>query len=495
MKTPEAPLLAPDCLPSDRVPAPAPLSPQASPMDKNTDPELMPPTPDGDDPPGVSADPMAVSAVSQELEEGDPASLSIPLETGFGIPSGLSPRVEEQELSENVSLPAEETNRPELGPGEDVEGVSEEPAPEDEGYTVWNYSFSQVPRFLSGSWSEFSTQPENFLKGCKWAPDGSCILTNSADNILRIYNLPPELYNEGEQLEYAEMAPVLRMVEGDTIYDYCWYSLMSSAQPDTSYVASSSRENPIHIWDAFTGELRASFRSYNHLDELTAAHSLCFSPDGSQLFCGFNRTVRIFSTSRPGRDCEVRATFAKKQGQSGIISCIAFSPTQPLYACGSYGCSLGLYTWDDGSPLALLGGHQGGITHLCFHPDGNRFFSGARKDAELLCWDLRQPGRPLWSLSREVTTNQRIYFDLDPLHPSLPLLATGSGQRVFPEPTESGDEGEEEVDLPLLSMRHVHLECQLQLWWCGGGPDTSVPDAHQDEKGQGGTEGGGREFI
>lgn len=36
------------------------------------------------------------------------------------------------------------------------------------------------------------------------------------------------------------------------------------------------------------------------------------------------------------------------------------------------------------------------------------------QDAELLCWDLRQPGHLLWSLSREVTTNQRIYFDLDP---------------------------------------------------------------------------------
>lgn len=70
---------------------------------------------------------------------------------------------------------------------------------------------------------------------------------------------------------------------------------------------------------------------------------------------------------------------AKKQGQSGIISCIAFSAVQPLYACGSYGRSLGLYASDDGSPLALLGGHQGGVTHLCFHPDGNRFFSGARK--------------------------------------------------------------------------------------------------------------------
>uniref|UniRef100_A0A1D5QZV1 Telomerase Cajal body protein 1 n=2 Tax=Macaca TaxID=9539 RepID=A0A1D5QZV1_MACMU len=503
MKTLETQPLAPDCCPSDQDPAPAHPSPHASPMDKNADPELMPPPLEREDPPRLSPDPVAGSAVPQELGEGDPVSLSTPLETEFGAPSELSPQIEEQELSENTRLPAEEANgslseeeanRPELGSEEAMEDASGEPAAEDEGDTAWNYSFSQLPRFLSGSWSEFSTQPENFLKGCKWAPDGSCILTNSADNILRIYNLPPELYHEGEQVEYAEMVPVLRMVEGDTIYDYCWYSLMSSAQPDTSYVASSSRENPIHIWDAFTGELRASFRAYNHLDELTAAHSLCFSPDGSQLFCGFNRTVRVFSTARPGRDCEVRATFAKKQGQSGIISCIAFSPAQPLYACGSYGRSLGLYAWGDGSPLALLGGHQGGITHLCFHPDGNRFFSGARKDAELLCWDLRQPGYPLWSLGREVTTNQRIYFDLDPLHPSLPLLATASGQRVFPEPTESGDEGEE-LGLPLLSTRHVHLECRLQLWWCGGGPDSSIPDDHQGEKGQGGTEGGVGELI
>lgn len=43
---------------------------------------------------------------------------------------------------------------------------------------------------------------------------------------------------------------------------------------------------------------------------------------------------------------------------------------------------------------------------------GSYFFCS--QDAELLCWDLRQLGHPLWSLSREVTTNQRIYFDLDP---------------------------------------------------------------------------------
>lgn len=529
MKTSEERLLAPDSLAADQAPAPAP---QASPVATDTASELVPPPCAGDHQPPAATEAVAGPAVSPEPPQGDPGSPSAPVEVR--TPRVSSPRTEEQGLSENASPPVEDRIRPELAPEEAVEGVSEEPAAVDEGDIFWSYCFSQAPRYLSGSWSEFGTHPENFLKGCKWAPDGSCILTNSADNVLRIYNLPPELYSEGEQTEYAEMVPVLRMVEGDTIYDYCWYSLMSSSQPDTSYVASSSRENPIHIWDAFTGELRASFRAYNHLDELTAAHSLCFSPDGSQLFCGFNRTVRVFSTSRPGRDCEVRPTFAKKQGQSGIISCMAFSPSQPLYACGSYGRTLGLYAWDDGSLLALLGGHQGGITHLCFHPDGNLFFSGARKDAELLCWDLRQPGHLLWSLSREVSTNQRIYFDLDPsgqflvsgntsgivsvwdiskgfsdsqqlepvmtflpqkdctngvsLHPSLPLLATASGQRVFPEPTSSGDEGEPEPDRPLLSLCHTHPESQLQLWWCGGGPDPSSPD-DQDEKGRGRMEG------
>lgn len=73
-------------------------------------------------------------------------------------------------------------------------------------------------------------------------------------------------------------------------------------------LASSSRDNPVHVWDAFYGEVRATFRPYNHLDELTAAHSLCFSPDGTQLYCGFDKTVRVFYTERPGRDCEERPT-------------------------------------------------------------------------------------------------------------------------------------------------------------------------------------------
>ena len=57
--------------------------------------------------------------------------------------------------------------------------------------------------------------------------------------------------------------------------------------------------------------------------------------------------------------------------------------------------------------------HSNGITHLAFSPDGNRLFSGARKDPHIHCWDMRNPGKILRSYERNVTTNQRIYFSMD----------------------------------------------------------------------------------
>ncbi|XP_069015314.1 telomerase Cajal body protein 1 [Embiotoca jacksoni] len=377
--------------------------------------------------------------------------------------------------------------------------------------------FTQTPQMLTGSWTEYSNLPENYLKGCKWAPDGSCILTNSADNVLRVYNLPPEIYSYNWDL-LPEMSPVLRMAEGDTVYDYCWYPKMNSLEPDTCFLASSSRDNPVHVWDAFYGEVRASFRPYNHLDELTAAHSLCFSPDGAQLYCGFDKMVRVFYTERPGRDCEERPTVVKKQGQSGIISCFGFSPCQSVYACGSYSRCAGLYSCQDGTLLALLPTrHHGGLTHLLFSPDGNYLYTGGRKDPEILCWDLREPGKVVFSLKRNVSTNQRIYFDLDQsgryllsgdtegvvsvwdtqtappdgnekllqpqlrlqaywdctngisIHPFMPLLATSSGQRQFPWPADSeGDSASDtEGGAAVMSQQETRQDNALTLWWAG----------------------------
>ncbi|XP_068785616.1 telomerase Cajal body protein 1 [Struthio camelus] len=390
------------------------------------------------------------------------------------------------------------------GPAEPQEPEEELPPPAE---------LQRPPRLVAEARQEYGRRPENFLKGCKWAPDGSCLLTCSNDNTLRIYDLPPAL-GGGPGGALPELVPALRVPEGDTVYDYCWLPGMSSARPPSCLVASSSRDNPVHLWDAFDGSLRGSFRAYNHLDELVAAHALCFSPDGAELLCGFDGAVRVFATARPGRACDTRPTHAGGRGQRGLIGCLACSPAQALVACGSYGRSLGLYPRAGGGAVALLPRLPAAPTHLRFTPDGLRLFAGGRKARHILCWDVRRLDQTLLVLERPVATNQRVAFDLDPsgrflvsgdsggcvrvwdtlaaapagpepllppllrfralrdcvngasLHPSLPLLATASGQRLFPEPWASAEEEEEEEaeGPPARGQR-----C-LQLWWWGGDP-------------------------
>ncbi|KAL3848301.1 hypothetical protein ACJMK2_019169 [Sinanodonta woodiana] len=275
------------------------------------------------------------------------------------------------------------------------------------------FTLSADPRMIAGAWSCFQGK-DNYLRGCKWSPDGTCILTNSNDNCLRIFNLPEQLYQDGgESEDIPEMIPILKMKECDTVYDFCWYNKMTSSDPVTCCLVSTSRDSPIHMWDAFTGELRCSYRAFSHVDELTPAYSLHFDPDGDKLYCGFNKMIRVFDVSRPGRDCQERPTYAK-QGQAGIISCITHSPTdRGVYAAGSYSRTISVYHDPAGEMVCMFQGQQGGVTHIAFSPDGTKLYSGGRKDPEILCWDMRNPGQILFTALRQVESNQRIYFDQD----------------------------------------------------------------------------------
>jgi hypothetical protein len=59
--------------------------------------------------------------------------------------------------------------------------------------------------------------------------------------------------------------------------------------------------------------LRASYRGYDDADEVTAAYSLAFSPDGARLVAGYSRCLRVFDVAKPGRDCARLMTHRKKQ--------------------------------------------------------------------------------------------------------------------------------------------------------------------------------------
>lgn len=123
--------------------------------------------------------------------------------------------------------------------------------------------------------SLFSSTPPDiftrFTKGVRWSPDGSRLLSADDGDKLHLFAFnAPSTENISEEVDQSGIAgeSVLTVIEGETIYDYAWYPFMNSANPATCCFVASSRDHPLHLWDSFTGKLRATYRGYDHLDEV-----------------------------------------------------------------------------------------------------------------------------------------------------------------------------------------------------------------------------------
>lgn len=344
--------------------------------------------------------------------------------------------------------------------------------------TCIQYNWSRAPKPLCVATKEYQPTDlyENFTKGCQWSPDGTCLLVPSEDLRIRIYELPRELYSGQFSSNFiqTDFKPALTVKEGGLIYDVCWYPFMNSWEPITCCFLSTSRESPVHLWDAFTGELRATYQPYNQVDEIEASLSVQFVNSGREIWCGFKNAVRTFDTDRPGRQTSTIQFKHDFPNMIGLVSCIRENPIMPgLIALGTYSKYIGLYK--DGPLCTFQTGS--GVTQVEFSSCGMKLFSAVRKNNEFLCWDLRNPGTVLYFLQgRQSDTNQRIQFaitpdnkqiisggidgnitvwelpesidyeDLNPkykiklskdcingtsLHKSLPIIATTSGQRQY----------------------------------------------------------------
>ncbi|KAK0159512.1 hypothetical protein PV327_011000 [Microctonus hyperodae] len=342
------------------------------------------------------------------------------------------------------------------------------------------YNWSKTPELICSATEEYqlNNHDANITKGCQWSPDGTCLLVPAEDFRIRIYELPVELYTGKvpETLPLQSLKPALKIKEGGLVYDSCWYPLMNSWDPVTCYFLCTSQETPVHLWNAFTGELSATYRAYNQVDEVEAAISIQFVNSGNTIWTGFNGALRSFDFNRPGRqvnDISLKNDFPNVHG---IVSCIRDNPMVPgLIAFGTYSKCIGLYK--DG-PLCSFK-TDSGVTQIEFSPCGTKLYSAVRRSNEFLCWDLRNPGIILNSFSkREADTNQRIQFslsndgeeiisggtngivniwktsqnadcdDVNPewsvrlsndcingvdIHKTLPIISTTSGQRIYDE--------------------------------------------------------------
>eukprot|EP00049_Salpingoeca_infusionum_P023602 m.13016 g.13016 ORF g.13016 m.13016 type:complete len:674 (-) comp5893_c0_seq1:426-2447(-) len=271
--------------------------------------------------------------------------------------------------------------------------------------------------------------PNNFLKRCLWSPDGTSLATNSSDACVRLFQLA-EAKEDGasrgttasaatashsSQPQYDLVNQISIPEGGEMVYDLAWYPLMSWDQPETHAIATTCRSHPVHLWDSSTGDLRATYRNINRVDEVAACHSLQFTPDGQRLYCGFETKVHVFDVSRPGRDYEARPLKNKRTGMNGIVSSLAFNSDGAMYACGTFGKKVGLYVERDGECCGVAN-VANGVTHMKFTQLGaaSMLLVGTRVSSALECFDIRCMASPVFTIPRPCGTNQRLYFDTTP---------------------------------------------------------------------------------
>ncbi|KAG2204929.1 hypothetical protein INT46_005355 [Mucor plumbeus] len=260
---------------------------------------------------------------------------------------------------------------------------------------------------------EQQSSNNNFYRNAKWSPDGSCLLTNNADDVLRLFQLPANVYHDSEYGNLVlPMVPTLGIREGESVYDFAWFPSMNAQDASTCCFITSVRDHPIQLWD-YTGSVRASYRAIDHCERFIGPNVLAFNLDGSKIYGGYENMVEIFDVQTG--DSTKHPTIPKRKsrkGQKGIISCIDFS-TDGLYAAGSYSQSIGIYDQHNNELCLKLTGFEGGATQVQFSKDGLYLYSASRHSNSILCWDIRDSANILYELPRPGKTNQRMQFDLD----------------------------------------------------------------------------------
>ena len=123
----------------------------------------------------------------------------------------------------------------------------------------------------------------NFPQGCSFSPDGLCILTSTAaDN--RLASL--QHTNRMNSSDITEWKTDLSINGCDSVRSYSWFPQMNSSNAASCCFLGASRDQPIHLYDAYTGRIRATYRPFNAMDEMESPTVVTFSPNGQHVYAG-----------------------------------------------------------------------------------------------------------------------------------------------------------------------------------------------------------------
>lgn len=259
----------------------------------------------------------------------------------------------------------------------------------------------------------------HYLFGCKWSPDATCVLACSSESKMHVLEADRWSSFTGTSATAPDAgAAAVTCRAAETVFDYCWFPKMSSTMPESCCFATTSRDQPLQLWDAFTGGRFASYAGYGDSEELETATAVAFGHDCSRIYGGYNGLVRVWDVAVPGRSCRkvqlFRRAHSVASGQKGLVSSI--DSCVHGVAVGSFSGSIAVYDDNMGSGVILGmhdGGHSAGVTQVKWSARCSQVVAAGRRDKSLSVWDVRMgAGQPVMLLPRDSSTNQRILFDV-----------------------------------------------------------------------------------
>ncbi|KAJ5916783.1 hypothetical protein N7504_000798 [Penicillium tannophilum] len=272
------------------------------------------------------------------------------------------------------------------------------------------------------------------FKSAEWTPDGTTLLTDSADHHIRTFVLPPDLLDSPS---VHHLSPYSTLPSVEPTYASAVYPFFNLQDPSTTLFLSSVRDHPIRLASALAPVSVASYSLVNPTTEaFITPHSIIYpsSLGGTHFLTGSDSLICLFDVSRPGKDGPVSwlPTIPSKRkqivgggiGMKGIVSALAVSPTgDGILAAGTFTRQVGLYNSNGSGELLgtfsiakteanrVIGGK--GITQLAWSPCGRYLYIAERKSDGVLVYDVRVTGQMLGYLrGRKAMTNQRMSIDV-----------------------------------------------------------------------------------
>ena len=137
--------------------------------------------------------------------------------------------------------------------------------------------------------------------------------------------------------------------------------------PDGKYIASSSYDQTVQVWDAVDGSHVFTYKG----EAPSSADTVAWSPDGKYIASGsWDGTVQVWDAVDGNHVFTYR-------GHPSFVEAVAWSPDGKRIASGSEDKTVQVWDAVDGRNTFTYKGHPYGVTAVAWSPDGKRIASSS----------------------------------------------------------------------------------------------------------------------